>query len=111
MKNGFSSWCRECQLAATQDWRARNRVEINRARREAYGAAKPYKSGEPSLAAAGGLNEIDRLGSYKLDRDAGTISAGVGALLFLSLGRGAHPHCPFRVCVTLRPEQPIHAPG
>jgi hypothetical protein len=43
MKNGLNSWCRECQLEATQRWRAENREQINRARREAYGAAKPHK--------------------------------------------------------------------
>jgi hypothetical protein len=40
MKNGLNSWCKNCQLEATQDWRDRNRDEINRARRDAYGAAK-----------------------------------------------------------------------
>jgi hypothetical protein len=43
MKNGLNSWCRKCQLKATQDWRDRNRDEINRARREAYGTTKPHK--------------------------------------------------------------------
>jgi hypothetical protein len=43
MHNGISSHCRSCHRAATKDWRDRNREEINAARREAYGAAKPHK--------------------------------------------------------------------
>jgi hypothetical protein len=31
MKNGLSSWCKKCHNAAVQDWRERNREEINRA--------------------------------------------------------------------------------
>ena len=42
MFNGISSHCRTCHRAATKDWRDRNRDEINRARREAYAAAKPH---------------------------------------------------------------------
>ena len=41
--NGVNSWCRECARTATRDWRDRNRDEINRARREAYGSAKPHR--------------------------------------------------------------------
>jgi len=40
---GLSSWCRTCHSAATADWRERNREEINRARREAYGSSKPHR--------------------------------------------------------------------
>jgi len=43
LKSGRDSWCRKCRVTATQDWRARNRDEINRARREAYGSTKPHK--------------------------------------------------------------------
>jgi hypothetical protein len=43
LRSGLHSWCRVCQLEATQDWRDRNRKEINRARREAYGATTPHK--------------------------------------------------------------------
>jgi hypothetical protein len=42
MKNGLNSWCKNCQLEATQAWRDRNRDEINRARREAYGSSRPH---------------------------------------------------------------------
>ena len=42
LKSGLSSRCRKCHRAATQDWRDRNREEINRARRETYGASKPH---------------------------------------------------------------------
>jgi hypothetical protein len=42
MKSGLNSWCRECQHEATRKWRARNRDEINRRRREAYGSAEPH---------------------------------------------------------------------
>jgi len=42
MFNGISSHCRKCHRAATKDWRDRNRDEINGARREAYGSAKPH---------------------------------------------------------------------
>jgi hypothetical protein len=42
MHYGVGSHCRKCARATTQDWRDRNREEINRARREAYGAAKPH---------------------------------------------------------------------
>lgn len=42
MHNGLSSHCRKCHREATQDWRRRNRDEINRARREAYGSTKPH---------------------------------------------------------------------
>jgi hypothetical protein len=41
MHNGISSHCRTCHRAATKDWRDRNREEINRARRQAYGSSKP----------------------------------------------------------------------
>jgi hypothetical protein len=41
--NGLSSHCRECHRAATRDWRERNREEINRARRQAYGSSKPHR--------------------------------------------------------------------
>jgi hypothetical protein len=41
MHNGLSSHCRTCHNAAVQDWRERNRDEINRARREAYRAERP----------------------------------------------------------------------
>ena len=43
MHNGLSSHCRACHRAATQDWRERNRDEINRARRQAYGSSKPHR--------------------------------------------------------------------
>src|SRR5947208_8942364 len=36
------SWCAECHRDAVRHWRDRNRDEINRARREAYGATKPH---------------------------------------------------------------------
>jgi len=42
MHNGLSSHCRKCHNAATQDWRERNRDEINAARREAYGSKNPH---------------------------------------------------------------------
>ena len=42
MFNGISSHCRKCHRAATKEWRDRNRDEINRARREAYGSSKPH---------------------------------------------------------------------
>ena len=42
LKSGLSSWCKDCQLEATQRWRAEHRDEINRARREAYGATKSH---------------------------------------------------------------------
>src|SRR5207237_4775899 len=49
-------------------------------------------------------NEIDRNGSYELDRDQGTISAGVGASSCFSPSGGAHTHIALsEVCVTLRP--------
>jgi hypothetical protein len=38
---GRSSWCRNCARAATRDWRARNREEINAERR----AASPTQEG------------------------------------------------------------------
>jgi hypothetical protein len=54
MHNGVNSWCRECARTATRDWRDRNRDEINRARREAYGSAKappvPEDSSEGGLS-------------------------------------------------------------
>jgi len=40
--------------------------------------------------------KIDRDGAHELDRIPGTIRAGSELLLLLSLGRGAHPHCPVR---------------
>jgi len=43
MHLGVSSHCRNCHRADTKDWRERNRDEINRARREAYGATKPHR--------------------------------------------------------------------
>jgi hypothetical protein len=43
MHDGSSSHCRKCHNAATQDWRERNREEINRARREAYGSSNPHQ--------------------------------------------------------------------
>ena len=43
MKSGLSSWCNVCHLAAVQEWRERNRDEINRAWREAYGSTKPHR--------------------------------------------------------------------
>jgi hypothetical protein len=43
MKNGLSSWCSKCHRAAVQDWRERNRDEINAARRAAYGSSKPHR--------------------------------------------------------------------
>ena len=43
LKSGLSSWCKVCQLEASQRWRAKHREEINRARREAYGAVKPHR--------------------------------------------------------------------
>jgi len=36
-----SSWCPACHVAATREWRARNRDEINTRRRAAYRAAHP----------------------------------------------------------------------
>jgi hypothetical protein len=52
--NGVNSWCRECARTATRDWRDRNRDEINRARREAYGFGQappvPEDSGEGGLS-------------------------------------------------------------
>ena len=42
MHNGLSSHCKTCHNAAVQDWRERNRDEINARRREAYGAKKPH---------------------------------------------------------------------
>src|SRR5947207_10286909 len=54
---------------------------------------------------------IDRLGAYELDRDAGTISAGVGAPPVLSLGRGRTPALPFPRCASRSgPEQPASRP-
>lgn len=41
MHLGRSSWCRECARAATQDWRQRNREQINAERRAAYRDANP----------------------------------------------------------------------
>jgi len=43
MHNRLSSHCRKCHRAATQDWRERNRDEINAARRAAYGSSKPHR--------------------------------------------------------------------
>jgi IS5 family transposase len=51
MHNGISSHCRKCHRAATNDWRDRNRDEINCARREAYGSAKPHKYPEKRASA------------------------------------------------------------
>jgi len=51
MHNGLSSHCRQCHRAATKDWRERNRDEINRARREAYGAFKPHRYPEKRASA------------------------------------------------------------
>ena len=54
-------------------------------------------------------NEIDRNGSYELDRDQGTISAGVGASSCFSPSGGAHTHIALsEVCVTLRPRTTSH---
>jgi hypothetical protein len=33
LRLGFTSWCRECQVAATRRWRAANRDRINALRR------------------------------------------------------------------------------
>jgi hypothetical protein len=51
MHDGISSHCRKCHNAATQDWRERNRDEINRARREAYGSSKPHQYPESRASA------------------------------------------------------------
>jgi hypothetical protein len=61
LRSGLHSWCRKCLLEATQRWRAANREKINRARREAYGAAKPHKYPKSGRAAHadGGMIEDD----------------------------------------------------
>jgi hypothetical protein len=43
MRDGVDSWCRECHLAATREWRERNRAHIdarNAARRAEYAAKR-----------------------------------------------------------------------
>jgi hypothetical protein len=58
--------------------------------------------GEPAQSrgqAEGSLEmKIDRDGAYELDLIPSTIRAGSELLPFLSLGRGAHPHCPCPRC-------------
>ena len=44
MRSGRSSWCRSCALAATRQWRARNRDALNAARRVHY-PARPCAAG------------------------------------------------------------------
>jgi hypothetical protein len=43
LKSGLNSWCRKCGLLATQEWRERNRDELNARRREAYGSKRPHR--------------------------------------------------------------------
>ena len=48
MRDGFGSWCRECSVARTREWRAEHREELNARRRAEYAAAKrgavrPYR--------------------------------------------------------------------
>jgi hypothetical protein len=38
---GRGSWCRDCHLAAMQDWRERNRDDFNARRRAQYRAEHP----------------------------------------------------------------------
>lgn len=52
MKNGLSSWCIKCHLAAVQEWRERNRDKINAARREAYGSSQPPQLPQDTKATA-----------------------------------------------------------
>jgi hypothetical protein len=55
--------------------------------------------------------KIDRDGAYELDRIPSTIRAGSELLPFLSLGRGAHPHCPCPRCAPRSaPELPESRP-
>jgi hypothetical protein len=35
LSSGYSSWCKECHNAATQEWRSRNREALNARRRAA----------------------------------------------------------------------------
>lgn len=38
LQDGLGSWCRECHVAATREWRARNLRRINAGRRREYRA-------------------------------------------------------------------------
>jgi hypothetical protein len=40
MRHGCSSWCHECTVESTRQWRTTNADAINAARRAAYAAAK-----------------------------------------------------------------------
>jgi len=41
VRDGLDSWCRPCHAAATREWRAKHREQINASRRAAYRASTP----------------------------------------------------------------------
>ena len=92
-------------------WSCRGARAHGANRREGTDPARPQCAAKDSFTSSwwadGGRrlrNEIDRNGSYELDRDQGTISAGVGASSCFSPSGGAHTHIALsEVCVTLRP--------
>lgn len=53
MRSGRQSWCKQCAVERTRQWRADNRDAINARRRAEYAAThEPSVTGRPRLATA-----------------------------------------------------------